>query len=369
MKKILSIVLVISFASLMGQDLNSHYLYQLNWFNINPALTGSAKGTQVIINPGTQWVGLDDNPTTAMLGIHGKMDDRNSLGGKVIFDITGIFSTLSAEVLYSYKVKLTEQQNLRFGVSAGVLNTSLDQSALSDGRYTDLSDPNLRSAYYNQTRFMAGFGISYTYENLQIGLSSPHMVVGGNDISDHFFGTAKYDFKLTETKFEVSPMLVYQNLTNSEGLLDIGAKVQWNEAVWIQGAYRTNKNVALGVGVEIKNMSVGYLYNIFNSPLNSFSSGSQQVYLAFTFKPRPKSTKTKKDIEANSYERLNAVLKNLKKVSDAENEEEVKEIEQIQKELSDLITKMENNTYNKSDEASLIRLEARIRELKLNKSK
>ena len=363
LKSILTVALICMLGIVVkAQDLNSHYLYQLNWLNINPAYTGETDGTQIIFNPGTQWTGTSNNPSNGMLGIHGSISENQGLGGKIILDQNGIFNTLTAEVMYAYKTQLTENQRLSFGVTAGVYNTTLDEGAIFSGEYTDLNDPTFGSNYYNETQFLASIGVLYDFKDLEIGISLPHAVVSGRDLSDHFIGTAKYDFHFANESFRLSPMLVYQNLTNSDNIVDIGGQAEWNELVWAQVTYRTNETMSLGLGFNFKGMEIGYLYNMFNGPASEIANNSQQIYIAFTFAGN-KNQSSEAD-NSQDYSRLNAVLNDLKEVSDSDDSEVQEEIKLIQSELAELITKLEEGTFTKEDDARLAELEERIAKLK-----
>ncbi len=361
-KSSIVIIACLLVGSLSGQDLNSHYLYQLNWLNINAAYTGKTEGTQVLFNPGTQWTGISNNPSNAMLAVHGKLNESQGLGGKVILDQNGIFNTLTLEMLYSYQIKINDEQGLNFGASAGMFNTSIDNGA-SFNDFTDGSDPTLGSGFYNETQFLASFGFLYQFKELEIGLSLPHMIVSGRDISDHLFGTAKYDFFIADGNLRLTPMLVYQNLTNSTNIMDIGGQVGWSDLVWIQATYRTNETMGLGLGFSFKGMDVGYMYNMFNGPASEIANNSQQIYIAFTFKKQKAENKTVNPTK--DYSQLNAVLNDLKEISSEGNKAVMQEVSEIQTELAALIKKLEEGSYTSEDDAKLNSLEKRVEELKM----
>ncbi len=261
MKNYILIILIALGVTAQAQILNTHYRYQLNWLNINPAYTGATEGLTAIINPGTQWVGIADNPTNTMVGVHGSLGDNMGLGGKMVFDQRGIFSTVTAEALYAYKVRLSEMQRLNFGLSAGIFSTVLDRSSLGEGNQTDLSDPSISSDYYNETQFLLSFGVLYQIKRLQVGLSMPHMFVSGSSVSEHVFATAQYDLYKNREDFVISPLCVYQHLNNSPDIIDLGAKAELKQFIWIQTSYRSNQSMSYALGLKFSGLNIGYLYN------------------------------------------------------------------------------------------------------------
>ena len=370
MKKSTIFIFIITLSgSLFSQDLNTHYLYQMNWFNINPAYTGEVDGIQAIINPGTQWVGLNGSPTNSMFGLHGAMGNNMGLGSKVVIDKRGIFNNFTAEMTYAYKVNLNESHKLNFGVTAGFLQSSLDQNKILNDKYTDATDPTVTSSYFNQTVFLGSFGALYQFDKLEIGFSVPHLVVSGRPISDHTFGTVKYNFLLQEDKIKVSPLLVYQTLTRSPNQMDVGVRGEWNELAWLQFAYRTNNTMAMALGVNIKNSSFGYLYNINNSPLNTISGGSHEVYISFTFKKDPSNKRVQYATSDGSYidsEKLKGNLMELKNIQKNENisPELMAELKSIQTDLSEVIHRVKKGDQTKDDDELIHQIENRILSLK-----
>lgn len=359
---IIGILLVIGI-DVQSQILNTHYQYQLNWLNINPAYTGHDDGLSAILNSGTQWVGVSENPNNTMIGLHGSPNKHMGLGAKMIFDNRGIFSTITAEALYAYKVSLNDHHKINFGVSAGIYSSALDNSDLQNNEFTNAADPSLSSDYYNQSSFLLSFGVLYAYDKLEVGVSLPHMFVSGSPMSEHIFGTAKYDFDLS-TDLKLSPMLVYQHLNDSKDMADIGAKLEFRELIWLQLAYRTNNSMSYALGLKLKEINLGYLYNSSFGPVNDISKGNHQVFVSYTFKR--KSTKKGKTapLAPATSDRLNSLLNDIEDISDSPNHSLEQELSAIQKELADILNKLQSNEFTPEDEKRLKVLEDRIDELK-----
>ena len=373
MKKLTTLLAILSLFSgteIIAQNLNTHYLYQMNWFNINPAYTGSANGTKVMINPGTQWVGLDGNPTNSMFGIHTKIRNNMGLGGKFVIDKRGIFSNLTAELAYSYQVKLDDKQQLTFGITAGLYQANLDRVGILEDRYTDNSDPTISSEYYNSNNLVSSFGALYQFNELELGLSAPHLIVAGRPLSDHVFGMAKYNFFFKEDKIKVTPHLVYQNLTRSPNQMDIGVKGTWDELVWAQATYKTNKTIVAAAGVDIKKFNIGYAYIINTAALSVISTGSHELYLGFTFGDKRKFGKNGEFLDGNDkntkqQEKFQSILNDLRVISEKENTPVDKaEINKIQAELIQLIKKAKTEQFTKEDEKRMLDLEKQLKNLK-----
>jgi type IX secretion system PorP/SprF family membrane protein len=368
MKKLVNIfVLVVLTFSAKAQELNSHYLYEMNWLNVNPAYTGETEGIKAILNPGTQWLGIDGNPNNSMFGIHTKLNDKMGLGGKIVMDKRGVFSNFTGEFAYKYKATIAKGHFLSFGITAGIYRTSLNINSVLDDRYTDGADPVFTSQYYDKTSLLSSFGILYQFKGLEIGASSPHLVVSGNPVSDHIFGMARYTLAIE--KLKVISSIVYQNLLNSPNQVDAGLKLMWYNTLWGKFTYKSNKTMLASIGLNVEKVNVGYAYGINEGALSTISSGSHEIFIAYTFDKRGKGARSKRKriflIEGAS--RLAQVLSDLKSIN---NQRQVtpeiqKEIAEIQVELSILVAKGKNGKYEKEDEKAINNLEKRISKLNL----
>lgn len=266
----------------LAQNLNSHYLYQMNGYNINPARAFQSDGMHAILNPGTQMVGIQGNPTNAMVGVYGAVNDRVGLGAKVIADRRGYFSNTTMEVSYAYLLKIKENHSLAVGVSAGMYSSALNSSGVVNDRYTNGTDPSIFNQDYNEKQFLSGVGLRYTAGKLDLGLSSPHLIISGKEISDHFFLTAKYSFNFTVSRIELRPVMVYQHLSKSPSILDISVQTEYNKLIWIQTGFRSNNSGLVGIGISLENVRFGYMYGLGFGKLNTLNSGSHEIMISTT---------------------------------------------------------------------------------------
>jgi type IX secretion system PorP/SprF family membrane protein len=368
MKKLVNIfVLVVLTFSAKAQELNSHYLYEMNWLNVNPAYTGETEGIKAILNPGTQWLGIDGNPNNSMFGIHSKLNDKMGLGGKIVMDKRGVFSNFTGEFNYKYKATISKGHFLSFGITLGIYSSSLNLNSILNDKYTDGNDPMIASQYYDQTRFLSSFGILYQFKELEVGASSPHLVVSGKPVSDHIFGMIRYS--LAFEKLKLIPSIIYQNLSNSPNQIDAGLKLMWENTLWGKFTYKSNKTMVASLGLNVEKVNVGYAYGINKGTLSTISSGSHEIFIAYTFDKRGKGARSKRkrisSIEGAS--RLAQVLSDLKSINNQSNVtlEIQKEIAEIQVELSILVAKGKNGKYEKEDEKAINNLEKRISKLNL----
>ena len=364
MKKIILSLSLLTALGAKAQDLNTHYQYQMNWFNINPAYTGSEDGTQFILNPGTQWVGIEGNPTNSMFGINSRIANNNGIGFKAIIDSRGIFNNFTAEGVYKYQVQLKGKHFLNFGVSAGYYQTYLQQNTLIGDQYTDQSDVTLTQGNYNSSNFLAGFGAMCEWENLELGLSLPHLVVSGRPISDHIFALGKYRQAINKD-FDVIPSVVFQYLNKSPYLLDGGLAFEWRKMLWLKGTYRTNGNILAGLGVRINDFQVGYTYSAVTGDFQALSASSHEVFLAFTIKNKRGNKILGGFGQRRANQNLMLYMQEVQTINNSPANTEVKaELNALQTELRGLLQKSQENKITAADKQRMREIEDKIEELK-----
>ncbi len=367
MIKKVALGLVISVAGLSqinnieAQDLNTHYSYQLNWFNVNPAYTGETDGIQTMLNQRAQWTGVDGAPVNSMIGIHTGVKDNMGVGGKVILDRRGLLSNVSAEFNYAYKIQLNETSKVSFGMSFGIFQTYLQDRDLFNDRFTDFNDPAINRSYINNMHLLTSFGAMYKSKNLELGLSAPHMATTSSGLSDHLLFMTRYRIAASD-KFSIQPSLVAHSLSQSPEQLDIGVKFEYDSLVWAQFIYKTTGNMAPAVGLNMKQFNFAYSYDITQQPINVLAAGAHEVFITFTFDKRKSAAGGAAGRRRSKH--LKEVLNNLDNMDTNGGDSELQtEVKGLQDELTVFIKKMETEPLSESDLKRMDDIEKRIIEI------
>jgi type IX secretion system PorP/SprF family membrane protein len=278
-----------------AQDRSSFYTNLLNPFLINPAMTGSTDNLQAIFNAKTLIGGIESSPRTLNFGIHSPFANNTGIGAKVISHWVGAFQTINVEGAYSKMVRLTNDQNLTFGLSLGIVQTNLNTELLNSS--VNLADPTLISNDLNKIRISSGAGVRYQYKKrLELYASSPMMVTGDEPLSSFFIAGANYTFPVgANADYSIKPIVNYYNMVYSPKMADILVNAGWNETVFLTTGYRTNGTVVGGVGFNFKNVVIGYNYYHQTGDLNRIAQAQNEIALAFNFKKPEAKTKKKQE--------------------------------------------------------------------------
>ena len=295
----------------------------INNYIINPALTGIENYTDVKISHRHQWVGLQDAPVTTYLTIHkplGKQDDRTTatsfeipgenprghnywadyeaakphsgIGLKIINDRTGPLNRFAGYLSYAYHVGISPRTSVAAGFEAGMRNISLDRNKLDFGTANPIDPAVYNSGEINQLKPDFGAGIWVYSADYFIGLSaqqiipqkfyfSENKVQQAGKLVPHLFFTAGYRLELDDD-FSLLPSFMLKYVQPTPAQLDINAKLQYRDLVWIGASYRVKDGYAGMLGVNVSNtFNVSYAYDYSTTLLNTVSKGTHEIVLGF----------------------------------------------------------------------------------------
>lgn len=282
-----------------SQQLPQYTQYMLNEMAINPAVAGKDEYADVRSNNRYQWIGITDAPRTYMLTLHGPIKSKNmGIGMNLYTDIVGPTRRTGLNFSYAYHLKLKEDMFLSMGLSAGVLQWGIDGSKLV---LRDSGDENLLSTY--QTTYVPDFGAGIYFhkkDRFYVGLSLPQLYqapiklyegAGKNSrIINHFNFNAAYKFDLGDD-FKIEPSFLVKYAIPAPPKMDIGARVIYQEQIWLGGAYRHNDAFTALVGYFYKNyLMIGYSYDFTTTNIKKYSTGTHEIMLGIRFSKKQSAT-------------------------------------------------------------------------------
>lgn len=324
MKKIMTLCFIVTACMQTIAQQKPHYTqYILNQYIINPALTGIENYTDIKVSHRHQWAGINGAPVTTYLTAHtslGKKDYRTTatsfevpgenprgqrywedytaaephhgIGLQIINDKTGPLGQFSAYATYAYHIGLSPRTSLAAGFGAGFSRVSLQTDKL---QFAVPVDPAVyTSGSINQFKpdFTAGL---YLYSaDYFVGVSAQQIIPQKIDFRDntvkekggrlvpHVFATTGYRFLLDED-FNVIPSVMIKYISPMPLQVDVNAKLQYRDFLWLGASYRVKYGFAGMVGMNISNtVQVGYSYDYSTTALNNYSHGTHEFLIGFT---------------------------------------------------------------------------------------
>jgi len=226
-------------------------LYNFNMNIINPAYAGTKDSPELNLVYRSQFLGIDDAPRTVSMAYSKNVGRNLGIGISLINDKVFILKQTDVAVDISYKIKLSEQTKLYFGLKAGGGFTNIDLTRAYDGGDDPLFLEN--QDFFNPH---VGAGIHVQNENFYITVSTPNFLKGkryekqGNaptvaiDNSHFYLGTG-VNLSLSENLM-VTPMFMMRNVEGVQNSYDMGA------------AFDIHKKVIIGMNYRVKEMISSY---------------------------------------------------------------------------------------------------------------
>ena len=265
-------------------------LYMFDPLLINPAYAGNhvqLSATSIYRN---QWLNLEGAPKTFSASIHsGFFKSKMGLGLIATNDRIGIHNDVGLYGVYSYKIKLTQNGILSFGVQGGFNNLKSDYNQLN---LKNLNDPKLNGIV---SRFSPniGAGVFYRQKDIFGGISVPQLIENSTLITETATLTSQQRYyyifaginKKVATNFRWISSTLVRLQDNAPLSFDLNVTGVVYETVGLGVSYRLNEGFVGMFELQInENFHVGYAYDYTTSELNKFSNGSHEIMVNYRVK-------------------------------------------------------------------------------------
>jgi type IX secretion system PorP/SprF family membrane protein len=327
-------LLIAGCASAQQQPYYTQYI--LNNFILNPALAGIQNYWDLKVSYRDQWVGLHGAPTTLYLTINaplGKTEydyetpttvpdlKAKSLGAKqflmeytappahsglgftILNDKTGPLNRIAAYGSYAYHVPVGVTTSLSMGVSVGVQEVNVDVNAVDFGQANPIDPAALSSGYLNKLEPDVNAGLWLSNKSFFLGLSAQQIIpVPINSVNNsttsngvtllngklipHTFFTAGYKISANED-VNILPSVMISYVQPLPVGVDVNAKIQYRDLIWLGFSYRYHLGYAAMLGVNISStINLGYSFDYTTTPLNTVSNGTHEIVIGFLWRKK-----------------------------------------------------------------------------------
>lgn len=322
MKRFLPLLLTIFCGVASAQDFQLSQYYQAPLY-LNPGFTGITPQQRFVLNHRVQWPNLPQAFATYAFSYDIFVNElRSGFGVLVTTDKMGSagWRTNTASLLYSYKVKLTDNIVFSPGLSFGYGQNGLDRSKLVMGdelQYNgESTDAELRKlGRHDYFDFSSGFLI-YS-RKLWFGATFSHMNKPNlsvlNEVSRLPMKTAVHagvrldltNSMRTSRPSYLTPSIIYRMQGTSFSQLDLGVNYHIDPVsvgFWYRGKPFQKTPVSsieqdaliLFLGMYFKQFNIGYSYDFTVSNLGTSSGGAHELSIVWEFSSKPSSKSVKK---------------------------------------------------------------------------
>lgn len=294
MNKLLLLCVCLCWGNLFGQQVPFYNHYLINPFVYNPASTGASDYVNASFVRNQRYSSFGSTAVNNYLTVEGPIAKGNmGLGIIVAHQNQGIQQQLMSSLNYSYKLKINEDHNVRFGVSAGVLDNRIDYNQINA---QEADDPYLTGLRPTAPVFDLNVGLMYNWKDLRIGISVPQ-IIGGKvkyareksrgyyQLERHYMMSLEYDFHLGE-KLILRPNAILRYMPNIPFQYDATVMAMYNNVVWASATYKSDYAMQFNAGVRVFDfLRVGYSYELLIGSLKTYNTGmNHEIFLGFSFK-------------------------------------------------------------------------------------
>lgn len=293
----LVLFLLITVTGYSQQDVQFTQFVQ-NKMLYNPGYTGNRGSICLDLLHRSQWVGLDNAPTTQNFNadipfsfLHG------GIGLVITNDQIGFFQNISVGLSYAYQTQVGAGK-LGIGFMVDFKNKALTSG---DWLAPDGTSGQLDFAIAgNGSTALApdlSFGAYYETEKVWFGLSTTRTIEGEFELGNqsggstlfrgkrHYYLMAGYNWAIPNTNWELMPAILAKSDFAAPFAVDVNVNAMYNKRIWGGVSYRTQDALALQAGYYIlPSLKLGYSYDLTLSEISTTSGGSHELMLGYCFK-------------------------------------------------------------------------------------
>jgi type IX secretion system PorP/SprF family membrane protein len=311
MKKIFLLgTVLISALSMSGQQDPQFTQFMYDRLSVNPGFAGSQDAICATLIGRRQWAGFTGQPNTGLLNVSAPISSiKSGVGVTLYLDELGPISTTVLRLSYAYHIKITGATKLGLGVSAGLINSNLNNNwiaynyssdGVNQGIGTGVGDNAISQFTESASTFDASFGAYLYNPKYYVGLSATHLNEGDLSsmnikVARHLYLMGGYNFELTPEWVLTPHVLAKTDLASTQ--FDANMTVMYDNTIWLGVTYRLEDAIAPMAGYQYQfpngksTLKLGYSYDFTSSQLNKYSSGSHELMVRYCMtieKPLPK---------------------------------------------------------------------------------
>ena len=294
-------IMVLAAINVKAQQAPIFTNYSNSYAYANAGFAGMSEGINVLGLYRMQWAGFTDMdgnevaPTTFLLT--GDMPFRalhGGLGFSIVQDKLGFENNVNVGLGYSFHLDLGGS-TLGIGVAGTLLNRSVDFSQLHPNQEGDpllqglgeesdmLFDFNVGLFYQVPESFYFGFSVVNVLESMSKALNDNSETSASFTTDRTFYAVAGYPFQFEDLPYLtfVPSVSVMSDIASTQ--FNASARVIYNNLFSLGVNYRFQESVGLMAGITIKDLTIGYSYDINTMGLPGLP-GSHEIGLSYCFK-------------------------------------------------------------------------------------
>lgn len=261
--------------------------YFLNSFLFNPSQAGARDKGMVSTGISSQWNRIAGAPEILSLTLETPLTERMGIGAFVVNDKSGLINRTVVMGTYSYKVPVSTNSSIRFGLGLGYLNDNMNiDGAVSRNVSSDPAIFNYNFQHENLLK--AGLGATYIYDKLEVQTSwygINRRVDNENKSVDRSGNTTTIKYSIGDPMGNlITPLVGYRQIHGLSDFFDAGVNVSYFSSLNLTFLYHTNKSITGGISYEYeKIIRFSCFYNSETPQVRGMSGGTFEMSLSMPF--------------------------------------------------------------------------------------
>lgn len=342
-----------------------------NPYLTNPSLAGYNNRSSVYFMHQNSMVQFQGAPTTQLFFWEGALKEESmGLGIRFRTDRANFIRTTSGLLSYSYMVRLGEQSDLRFGLSAGVLQQSILFDQIQAAKPTETI---ILNANQSAPSIDSELGLSYVFQDeLVVGASAQHLL-GNKLLFTDALGQENLDFQLLRhyrffamythsfsDDFALRPIVNGIGVEGTPFRVQAGVHGIYRDMIHVGASYKTTKTLNVVAGLRLQDrFSINYSFDYGVDRAAALPITTHEILLGYSFsnigrpvapatkRTQPESKKKGKlsDTDQEQFEEIDRLGEGQKQIR-TELEQQKRRLDSHEKELE----KLKNITQGYSTE-------------------
>ena len=260
-----------------GELVYTQRLFKL--WTVNPAYLGGENDIRANMSYKRLWEGIEGAPRLIGANLHSPVGFYNlGAGLKMDFEDIGFRHNNRISVSGDVDIQVSYNSYLFVGLSLGADMRRYDSDVV-------MVSPDAASTLdnYNSTSFVEGFGLSYRWNKLIVGVGNLFINRSKAEANSFhsFYAHASYEYPINKD-FVLTPAFMLDYSNDFGTIFDLGAMCHFRNYGGLGFIYRPNRMVAINLEASIlPSLVVGYSYDINTGKLNSLANGSHEISLSF----------------------------------------------------------------------------------------
>jgi len=302
MRSYITALLFVVFASSMSAQQDPQFTqWYMDHVVSNIAAAGQSDLTNINGFYRNQWNGLDRSPVTSLLNVDGQVGFiPGAFGIQFYQDELGYESNTMMKLGYAYTLSpFANGTKMSLGMSVSYFSKSFatewisidpwasDQAIPQNDNQSSAVDVDLGIYISKPKTFYAGLSMTHLAETEFTEMSITP--------SRHLYAMGGYNYPLDGDALVLRTNILAKTDLNASAI-DMNVNVLYNEMIWAGVSWRPGDAIAPIVGFQYKMIDkdatnykeqlfrLGYSFDVTTSELQSFSSGSHEIFLSYSFK-------------------------------------------------------------------------------------